>query len=173
MNEIVIRFADKNDAALIAETSRQSFFDTFASFNTKENMDKFLSKQFTAESLMKEVGIDENIFLLAYIENELAGYAMMRETNNVIELKDKNAIEIVRFYATKNSIGKGVGKALMQKCCDVAVEKNKEIIWLCVWEYNQRAIDFYKKKGFEKFSDHVFMLGDDVQNDWKMMKKLL
>lgn len=173
MIAVHIRFATINDAELIAETSRQAFFDTFASFNTKENMDKFLSKQFTKESLIKEVGIAANIFLLAYVENELTGYALMRESSNPIELGNKPSIEIVRFYATKNSIGKGIGKALMQKCIDIAIEKNIEIIWLCVWEHNQRAIDFYTKKGFEKFSDHVFMLGDDVQHDWKMKKFLL
>jgi diamine N-acetyltransferase len=173
LSSVNIRFATAADAELIAETSRQAFFDTFASFNTKENMDKFLSRQFTKESLIKEVGVEGNIFLLAYIENELAGYALMRETRNPVELGNKSSIEIIRFYATKNSIGKGIGKALMQKCVDIAVEKNKEILWLCVWSENQRAIDFYTKKGFEKFSDHVFILGDDIQNDWKMKKILL
>jgi diamine N-acetyltransferase len=173
LSSINIRFATVDDAELIAETSRQTFFDTFAPFNTKENMEIFLEKQFKKESLIKEVGVEGNIFLLAYIENELVGYALMRETRNPVELGNKSSIEIVRFYATKNSIGKGIGKALMQKCIDIAIEKNKEIIWLCVWIKNQRAIDFYTKKGFEKFSDHVFILGDDVQDDWKMKKNLL
>jgi diamine N-acetyltransferase len=172
LSPIFIRFATAGDAELIAEISRQTFFDTFAPFNTKENMDKFLNKQFTKESLIKEVGVDGNIFLLAYIEKELVGYALMRESKNPIELENKSAIEIVRFYATQKSIGKGIGKALMQKCVDIGIEKKKEIIWLCVWSKNQRAIDFYTKKGFEKFGDHVFMLGDDEQNDWKMKKKL-
>jgi len=173
LSSIHIRFATINDAELIAETSRQAFFDTFSPFNTKENMDKFLDKQFTKESLIKEAGRGENIFLLAYIEDELAGYALMRESANPKELGNKSSIEIVRFYAIKNSIGKGIGKALMEKCIDIAVEKNKEIIWLCVWSKNQRAIDFYTKKGFEKFGEHVFILGDDLQDDWKMKKILL
>jgi len=48
----------------------------------------------------------------------------------------------------------------------------KEIVWLGVWEKNNRAISFYKKWGFEKFGEHSFTLGDDIQNDWLMKKEL-
>jgi ribosomal protein S18 acetylase RimI-like enzyme len=71
-----------------------------------------------------------------------------------------------------NSIGKGIGKALMLKCIEIAREKKSDVLWLGVWENNQRAIDFYTKWGFEKFSTHIFMLGDDPQTDWLMKKEL-
>ena len=41
-----------------------------------------------------------------------------------------------------------------------------------MWEKNQRAIDFYKAFGFEKFDETRFLLGKDIQNDW-LMKKVL
>jgi ribosomal protein S18 acetylase RimI-like enzyme len=41
-----------------------------------------------------------------------------------------------------------------------------------VWEHNQRAIGFYEKIGFERFGQHIFLLGRDPQNDWSMKKKL-
>lgn len=81
-------------------------------------------------------------------------------------------IEIARIYATTNSIGKGVGKALMQESIKMATEKKKQVVWLGVWEKNQRAIEFYTRWGFEKFSTHIFMLGDDPQTDWLMKKEL-
>ena len=60
----------------------------------------------------------------------------------------------------------------MQQCLEVAAEKGKELIWLGVWEHNRRAIDFYTKFGFEKFGTPDFVLGDDVQTDWLMKKKI-
>jgi ribosomal protein S18 acetylase RimI-like enzyme len=60
----------------------------------------------------------------------------------------------------------------MQQCIDIALEKEKELLWLGVWEHNHRAIGFYKKWGFEKFSTHTFMLGNDAQTDWLMKKEL-
>ncbi|HEX6194218.1 MAG TPA: GNAT family N-acetyltransferase, partial [Chitinophagaceae bacterium] len=99
-------------------------------------------------------------------------YARLREQNQPPELKDAVAIEIARIYATTSSIGKGVGKILMEKTLEIAADLKKDTVWLGVWEHNQRAIEFYTKWGFKKFATHVFMLGDDPQTDWLMAKKL-
>jgi ribosomal protein S18 acetylase RimI-like enzyme len=52
-------------------------------------------------------------------------------------------------------------------------EKGRQVIWLGVWEGNVKAIDFYTQWGFKKFSEHIFMLGDEPQTDWLMKKSLL
>jgi ribosomal protein S18 acetylase RimI-like enzyme len=169
---IAVRFATKEDAALIAEMSRRTFHDSFAAQNTKEDMDKFMNEQFSNDALVKEVGEDENIFLLALFNNETAGYVKMREGEKRPEFENIPAIEIARIYAVQHSIGKGVGTALMEKCIDVAKEMNRQIIWLGVWEHNRRAIDFYTRWGFEKFGEHDFVLGNDVQRDWLMKKNI-
>ncbi len=169
---ISIRFATNKDAELIADMSRQTFYETFAPSNTKENMERFMNEVFTKKALLKEVGTEGNIFLLAYDEGEPVGYVRMRHSKKMPELNNADAIEIARIYATASSIGKGVGKALMERCIQIATEQNKDILWLGVWEHNQRAIDFYTKWGFEKFSTHIFKLGDDPQTDWLMKKNL-
>ena len=169
---ITIRFATTADAPLIADMSRQTFYDTFAPHNTKEDMDKFMNEQFTKEALMNEVGAGNNIFLLAYDGEEPVGYVRMREGEKRFEFDDKTSIEIARIYAVQSAIGKGVGKALLQKCIAIADEMKKEVIWLGVWEKNERAVAFYTKFGFEKFAEHEFVLGTDVQTDW-LMRKLL
>ena len=167
-----IRLATTNDAELIADLSQKTFYETFSSQNTKKNMDKFMNEQFTKDTLMKEVGATANIFLLAYDGEEPVGYVRMRENNNPPELGNINAIEIARIYAATNSIGKGVGKALMQKCIEIATDKKATAIWLGVWQENQLAIEFYTKWGFEKFGTHIFLLGNDPQMDWLMIKNL-
>jgi ribosomal protein S18 acetylase RimI-like enzyme len=172
MSLISLRYATAADKELIADLSRQTFYDAFASHNTKENMDKFMTEQFSKEILMEEVGAKDNIFLLAYDPDDLVGYARIRENNIPPELGIANALEIARIYTKTNSIGKGVGKALMQKCIDIALEKKAAAIWLGVWEHNTRAIDFYTHWGFEKFGTHIFLLGDDPQTDWLMKKNL-
>jgi diamine N-acetyltransferase len=172
MNDISIKEATTADAALIADLSRQTFYDSFASDNTPENMDKFMNEQFTREKLMEEVGAAGNIFLLAYMGDEVVAYARLRETTNPILIENGSAIEIARIYAVKQSIGKGVGSALMQQCINIARQKDARVIWLGVWGKNQKAITFYTKWGFEKFGEHVFMLGNDPQTDWLMKKGL-
>ncbi|MEO7394788.1 MAG: GNAT family N-acetyltransferase [Chitinophagaceae bacterium] len=167
---ITIRLANTDDAEIIADISRQTFYETFASQNTREDMEKFMSEQFTIEALIKEVDAEGNIFLLAYINEDLAGYVRMREGEKRPEFADKSSIEIARIYAIQSAIGKGVGKALMQKCLEFAIKSNKKLIWLGVWEKNEVAISFYTKFGFKKFAEHDFVLGNDLQTDWLMQK---
>jgi diamine N-acetyltransferase len=167
-----IRFATKEDAALIADISRQTFYDTFAADNTEEDMDIFLTQQFTKGRLMLEVGASENEFLLAYDNNELAGYVKLREGKLPHLLKGSAALEIARLYVMKEFIGKRVGAALMEASLAIATEKEKKVVWLGVWEKNTRAIAFYTRWGFEKFDECDFLLGNDVQRDWLMKKAL-
>jgi diamine N-acetyltransferase len=185
---IRITVAGKEHASLIADLSRRTFYDTFAPYNTKENMDQFMDIQFTREQLMAEVGAPRNTFLLAWIENQPTqsirpaepaqspqpvGYARLYETSELPrDLNGTSAIEISRFYSEQHTIGKGVGKALMEACLELGREKGLEWIWLCVWEQNGRAIRFYEKMGFEKFDEHIFILGQDLQHDWKMKRRL-
>jgi diamine N-acetyltransferase len=169
---LTIRYATENDAALIADISRQTFYETFASLNTKANMDIFMNVQFTKGRLMLEVGQRGNIFLLAYHDKEIAGYVKLRDTRLPKDLDSKNAIEIARLYAMPAMIGKGVGKALMQKSIDIALEKKKDTVWLGVWKENKKAISFYTNWGFTIFGECDFILGNDLQKDWLMKKKL-
>jgi ribosomal protein S18 acetylase RimI-like enzyme len=169
---IRIRFAETKDAALLSEISRRTFYDSFSRFNTPTDMDYFLDVQFTREKLMAEVGKQGTTFLLAYLDGDLGGYACLMEREAPSGVPGTAHIEIARLYCEQHVIGKGVGRALMQQCLDTARDKKKDWIWLGVWEKNQRAIDFYTNWGFEKFGEHIFILGHDPQTDWWMKKKL-
>jgi ribosomal protein S18 acetylase RimI-like enzyme len=164
---IQIRTAIFQDAELIADFSREAFYETYAAQNTKTDMDKFLSEQFSKAQLMAEVGNQGNHFILAHIDDKLVGYVFMKEGLHA-DLSTPNAIEIVRLYAHSSFIGKGVGKTLMQAAIAYAAKESKQTIWLGVWKQNQRALQFYHAFGFEKFSEQDFILGNDVQRDWLM-----
>ena len=167
---LFIRTATKEDAILIADISRQTFYETFAPDNTQHDMDKFLNEQFTRGKLILEVGASENTFLLAYDGDEVAGYVKLRQSRPPRSLGNENALEIARIYSMTHMIGKGVGRLLMQASIDTAQQMGKAVVWLGVWEKNKRAIDFYTRWGFEKFDETYFLLGDDMQKDWLMKK---
>jgi ribosomal protein S18 acetylase RimI-like enzyme len=167
-----IRYGTVSDASLIADISRKSFYETFAPLNTQADMDIFMNVQFTRGRLILEVGRPENIFLLAYDDNEVTGYAKLRDTGVPKTLGSDNALEIARLYAMPDMIGKGVGKVLMGKSLEIAFEKKKDTVWLGVWKQNKKAIDFYTAWGFTIFDECDFVLGNDLQKDWLMKKEL-
>ena len=171
-DDVKIFLAGVSEAGLIADMSRRTFYDSFAAQNTKEDMELFLVRQFTRPKLMAEVGAPGNYFLLAWLGDRPAGYVHMRESNPPPALETLRSIEIARIYAEQWAIGKGVGNALMDRCLEIAREKTKTAVWLGVWENNPRAIAFYSRRGFEKFGEHIFVVGKDPQTDW-LMRKLL
>src|ERR1700760_4621751 len=130
---IDISIATRKDAALIADLSRRTFEDAFSPHNTAENMNLFLTTQFTRKQLMDQVGAPGNTFLIARLNGEPVGYARLFEgTELPPELHGANVIEIARLYAEQHAIGKGIGKALMEACVEIARQKEKEWIWLGV-----------------------------------------
>jgi diamine N-acetyltransferase len=171
-SSVWIRVAGPEDAALVADVSRRTFYETFARYNTEENMRMYLDEQFPRERQMAEVGAPGRVFLLAYHGEEPAGYASLRVGEPPHGLEDERAIEIVQLYSEQKMIGKGVGPALMQACIDTARQQGCDWIWLGVWEHNERAKAFYTKWGFEPFGKHVFFVGLDAQTDWWMRRRL-
>jgi ribosomal protein S18 acetylase RimI-like enzyme len=170
--DISLRMATAADAEAIAAFSRKAFYDTFASANTAENMELFMNSEFTMEKLKAQVGAAGNYFILAFVKDTLAGYARVVESECPAELTGKNTIELARLYNDQAFIGMGIGRALMENCVALARQLNKEVLWLGVWEHNERAIAFYRKWGFEPFGSHVFQVGNDPQTDWLMKKEL-
>jgi ribosomal protein S18 acetylase RimI-like enzyme len=135
-------------------------------------MKLYLEKTFTAEKIKREILEPGSTFLIAYDQKNIAGFMRLRTGHEPPELKSEKPLEIERIYATKPYIGKFVGKLLMDEAFVYAREHKFSTVWLGVWEHNLRAIRFYEKTGFEKFSDHVFMLGTDAQTDLLMKKNI-
>jgi diamine N-acetyltransferase len=167
-----VREATTEDALLIADLSRTTFHDTFAADNKEEDMRLFLDEQFTRGRLMLEVGRPEHRFYLAYEGKEPVGYLKLRYGKIPEGLPAASALEIARLYAVKAYLGKGVGSLLMQLALTQARDEGYDAIWLGVWERNPRAIAFYEQWGFAKFSEVDFLLGNDVQRDWLMWRRV-
>jgi ribosomal protein S18 acetylase RimI-like enzyme len=173
MNTVSIRAATANDAELIADLSRETFYNAFRIHNTEEDMDKFMTETFTRKKLMDELTLPNNIFLLAYNDDEVAGYVRLRDKNlPEVQLNTDNVIEVARIYTVSSQIGKGIGSELMTACLNIAKERQRKFIWLGVWEKNDKAIRFYERFGFKKFGAHEFILGNDVQTDWLMGREV-
>jgi GNAT superfamily N-acetyltransferase len=160
--------------SLLAEMSRQTFFDTFSPYNSEEDMKLFMENQFTREQLEAEPDLPDNYFFIAWLKEEPMGYMRLRywEKAPYDVLPNESSLEITRLYANKNAIGTGIGKAMMQFALDFGKTKNVNWAWLGVWEKNERAIQFYEKWGFEQKGAHDFLLGKDLQTDWLMVKDL-
>jgi diamine N-acetyltransferase len=166
------RLATVDDVDTLVDISVKTFRDTFEESNTKEDLKLYISKAFSRSQLLSELNDPDSTFIFALDGETVVGYAKLKEEKSKSELNGEDGIEIERIYSLQEYLGKSVGKLLMQTCLDIAAERGYKHIWLGVWEYNPRAIAFYEKWGFVKFGSHPFLLGNDLQTDLLMKKKL-
>lgn len=168
--------ATLSDINQLQQISRQTFYETFASVNTAENMRKYLEEEFSTEKLSNEIVSNNSEFYFALLEKNVIGYLKLNFGQSQAELQDDNALELERIYVLKEFHGKKVGQLLYDKAVEIARQRNVDYIWLGVWEKNIRAKNFYKKNGLVEFNKHIFRLGNDEQTDIMMklvLKKLM
>ena len=170
MKQVHIRHATAGDNALLAELGAQTFRDTFAADNTPENMAAYLTASFSPDKQAAELAAPASVFLIAEVEGVTVGYTRLKEGQPSAGITGVHPLEIVRFYACKEWIGRGIGAALMQVCLNEAEQRGCDTIWLDVWERNARARVFYRKWGFAEVGSQTFQLGDDLQHDLLMQR---
>ncbi len=172
MNSLALRIAAAEDAHLLSELGAATFQETFAGSNSAPNMAAYLRENFVRERVAEEISDPLSTFLIAEISEKPVGYAKMRRSDPPVGVNGSNPLELVRLYVLSAQIGKGVGAALMRACLHEAERRGHGTLWLGVWEKNSRALDFYRKWGFENVGSHIFQLGSDAQTDFILQKRL-
>jgi ribosomal protein S18 acetylase RimI-like enzyme len=152
----------------LVEISCSTFSDTFSEFNTKEDMEHFLSTNYGIEKLKSELLDPKSIFYFALNNEVPIGFLKLGLHSKLDEFPNIKTLEIERLYVSKEFHDKKIGAKLMEFSLNFAKENQYKIVWLGVWEYNQKAIHFYHKWGFEQFGSKVFTLGNDEQVDFTM-----
>ncbi len=169
---ILIREATTKDAKLLVELKQQTFRDTFEGENEPGDMDIYCERHFNENIQRSELESNQFTLFICECEGETSGYAQIHWQSDTDSIDARNPAEIQRFYILKQWHGKGVAKQLMKVCLEEIANHLCDIVWLGVWEHNQRAIAFYQKYLFNVVGNKTFTLGTDHQNDFIMSRRL-
>ena len=166
--EIKIRRAIPADADLLAALSEVTFREGFSHTCPENDMDHFIQKCFSSDEILKELNDDNDFYFIAYYNGVAAGYTRLKEDySDYPAMKKYFALELKRIYVLQKYQGKKIGAALMAHALELAGKKNFDAIWLGVWEFNEKAILFYKKWGFSDTGfSHTFHIGNTAQTDY-------
>jgi len=174
MNPLTIRQATTEDAKLLTDLAYTTFWDAFAHHpkNAPDDLNHYMRQAFNQEQIASELADAKNIFLIAELDGDAAGYSKIILDNIEPGVTADRPVELSRLYAHQKHLGQGVGQRLMDACFERARAEDRDVMWLGVWEYNPRAQRFYEKNGFRFVGSHVFQLGEDPQTDLLMQKEL-
>lgn len=165
---MTIRKLTVQDAVDLQRISVKTFVDAFGAVNTIEDMELYLANTFSCERLTEELSNPLLHFYFAEENGETAAYMKLNlgETNE--EGITNPSVELERIYVLASAQGQAIGQTLLDYAKQLAKEQNAHYLWLGVWEHNPGAIRFYERNGFQKFGEHPFILGTDIQNDFLM-----
>lgn len=136
-NQIVIRFAIEEDVPAIF-----SLIQELAEFEKLSHQIK------TNEAELKQTLFGEDKFveiLIAEYDKKIVGQALFFK--NFSTFLGKPGIYLEDLYVKPEMRGKGIGKVLLDKIISIAKERNYGRIEWSVLDWNEPAIDFYKKIG--------------------------
>lgn len=168
---ITIRPAYISDLPALRILSIAAFVHAYAAQNTEEDMRKYVTTHFSEEKMLAEFAETTLHFLLAFENEELVGYTKLKFDSGV-KGRAERPLEIARFYTKPERIGRGIGKQMLAAVEDYARANKYDAIWLGVWQKNFKAINFYQREGLRILETTQFVLGEDVQDDFVMMKKV-
>lgn len=162
-----------DDSHKLQKISVETFTETFKDQNSPENLKAYLERAFNLKQLEMELSNRFSHFFFVYYNHEIAGYLKVNINDAQIEKMGDESLEIERIYIKRIFQGHGLGKYLLNKAIETAMERGKNKIWLGVWEKNGNAIAFYNKMGFVQTGSHFFYMGDEEQIDLIMSKAII
>ena len=173
VNTIEIRLAKKEDAQFIALLGRITFTETFGHFfRDQKDLIDYYNLTFSVQKIEDGIKKPNNIFWIAFVNRFPVGYAKLKLYSNSEFIESKDVCQLQKIYVLKDFLSMKIGFELQDLLLKKAKELNFNKVWLSVLNSNERAINFYKKNGFEKIGNHDFQIGKE-NFEFIVMKKNL
>ncbi len=154
-SDVIIRFAEKKDVPLILSLIR-GIADYEKLLHEVKATEQNLEKSLFGENPYAEIA-------LAFYKNEPAGFALF--FHNFSTFLGKPGIYLEDLFVKPEYRGLGIGKLLLTLLGKIAVERDCGRIEWSVLDWNESAIQFYKKLGAVPMDEWtVFRVaGDSIQ----------
>ena len=163
---VTVRSASPSDALVLSDLAAGTFTETFGADNAADDLAAHVEASYGVALQSAELADPDVRTLLAYVGQELAGFAQVRRKAVPACVTVERPVELHRFYVVRAFHGRGVAAPLMDAARAAAQDLGGLHLWLGVWERNPRAVAFYAKSGFARVGSHHFMVGRDRQTDW-------
>jgi diamine N-acetyltransferase len=163
---ISIRSATSKDFPIIQDIAYRTWPETYGPILSKEQLEYMLDKFYSLDYLQANVAAKQGFFIIQ--ENQIPlGFLGIEHQHNA-ELVTK----IHKIYILPNNQGRGIGKFAIDFVSDLALKNNSERLRLNVNKFN-KAIEFYRKIGFEVTDEVVIEIGNGYVMDDYIMEKIL
>ncbi len=134
------RFIERGDNAILAALIREVFIE----YGADHHSGTILTDP-TTDQLFELFQVPGSVCWLAMDMGRIAGCCGIYPTDGL----PSKCAELVKFYLLKEWRGKGIGKELLQRSVNSALQLGYESLYLESLPEFDRAVGMYKKFGFE------------------------
>lgn len=165
---IFIDQATVKDIPVIQEIAHTTWYPTFENILSKEQIGYMLEMMYSTQSLLKQIEFKKHKFYLAKDNNRVLGFISIE-----LNYQNQSIAKIHKIYILPSAQGKGIGKVLIKKAEELALENHQTSITLNVNRFNQ-ALNFYTRLGYENIKSEDIDIGNGyLMEDFVLEKKLL
>lgn len=172
VSDFTIRPATLDDAPILAALGAQTFRETFETLCSSQDLANFLAAAYGDAIQRTELSDPSRPAIVLESEGRPVGFAQLRMGHREACVTGHRPVELQRIYVLREAHGSGFGAALMEASVEMARAWGADVLWLGVWEHNDRALAFYARQGFREAGDHVFQIGQQVDRDLILVKDL-
>ncbi|HTU11299.1 MAG TPA: GNAT family N-acetyltransferase [Allosphingosinicella sp.] len=152
------RTAGPADAPALADMGRRCFVETFGPHFPPDDMALHLERKFGSAALDGEF-LDPAL-AICVAEQDGAAIAYLKLGPMDLPVPHApDALQVMQVYVLAPWQGAGVAGSLMDWAAETARARGAPALYLCVWEKGDRAIAFYRKRGFETVGETPYQLG--------------
>lgn len=170
-----VRLATKEDVDELVKIGKQTFEETFVGdFSRpykKEDLLNFFAESHSPEVYHKYLNDSKHRLYVLYFKGKMEGYSLVGPCSLPHKGVSDSCGELKRIYINKNKQGYGYGKALLEKSLSY-LDENFTQQWIGVWSENIKAQKIYHSYNFEKVGDYIFPVGDVLDKEFILRKKL-
>src|SRR3954452_7393775 len=174
---ITTRRAGQADADLLHDLASRTFGLACPPGTDQADIDAFVALHLSRESFAGYLADPDRIVLIAALDDEPVGYAMLvrgpiADPDVAALVDEKTSVELSKFYLVQTRHGSGAAAALMAATLRAAAGTGAQTCWLGVNQQNVRAARFYDRHGFEVIGVKRFLVGARWHDDHVRVRPL-
>ena len=163
-----LRKAALPDIRQLSELAMETYAAAFGQSMSPSDLAAHLAKNL--QPVHFEHMLAESTILVAEIEGQMIGYVQFGQ--NPQPSPDEGRWELRRLYVRSEFQSQGIGTRLMAAALAFPGMREAKQISLDVWEYNQGAIRFYERFGFQVVGTQEFSVESGAETSLDLIMTL-
>ncbi len=161
---ITILKASIEEATIIVDIGKKSLVESHGSSAPTSDIEFYISNTYNLDKIKAELSNKENVYHIIYYKGQAAGYSKIIFDSVHPNINTGNVTKLDRLYLLKEFYDLKLGLKLFEFNKELSKKSNQAGMWLYTWVGNQRAINFYKKLGFEIIGKADFKISEHHSN---------